>query len=70
MTGSEITTVDKVCAYITRSDRELLVFDGPEHEELQVPKGTIEGDETPLESLHREVMEESGLTTLRSVRYR
>jgi|GEM_PF-1227309 8-oxo-dGTP pyrophosphatase MutT (NUDIX family) len=55
------TTVRKVCAYLTRNDRELLVFDGPGHDDLQIPKGTIEGQEPPREALRREVREESGL---------
>ncbi len=71
MRTAEATYVDKVCAYITRNrddshTRELLVFEGPEHDGLQVPKGTIEDDETPREALHREVQEETGLATLQS----
>ncbi|NHN43091.1 NUDIX domain-containing protein [Halorubellus sp. JP-L1] len=56
------TTVRKVCAYVTRNQEELLVFDGPGHDDPQVPKGTIEGTEPPPQALHREVREESGLT--------
>ncbi len=72
MRTAEATYVDKVCAYITRNRddghaRELLVFEGPEHDGLQVPKGTIEADETPREALHREVDEEAGLSTLESI---
>ncbi|MFC4542076.1 NUDIX domain-containing protein [Halosolutus amylolyticus] len=66
---SDVTYVDKVCAYITRGRDELLVFDGPGHDDLQVPKGTIETDEVPRAALEREVEEESGLSTLRSIRH-
>ncbi|WP_283779038.1 NUDIX domain-containing protein, partial [Lysinibacillus sp. D4B1_S16] len=31
---------------------------------IQVPKGTIEEGETPLEAVKREMLEETGLTTL------
>ena len=55
------TTVRKVCAYITRNGRELLVFDGPEHDAPQIPKGTIEWSEPPRQALRREIHEESGL---------
>lgn len=55
------TTVRKVCAYITRAESELLVFDGPGHDAPQVPKGTIEAGERPRQALNREVREESGL---------
>lgn len=55
------TTVRKACAYVTRDQSELLVFDGPGHDGLQIPKGTIEGTEPPRQALRREVREESGL---------
>ncbi len=60
----EITYIQKACAYITRGTGELLVFDGPGHEGLQIPKGTLEAGESPQEALFREVREESGLGTL------
>ena len=68
----DVIFVPKVCAYITRtrSDSgrpELLVFEGPRHDGLQIPKGTIEDDETVREALDREVEEESGLSTLGAV---
>ncbi|MFC4437787.1 MULTISPECIES: NUDIX hydrolase [Natrialbaceae] len=69
MTEFGATYVPKVCAYITRNERELLVFEGPEHDGLQIPKGTIEAGESRLEALRREVREESGLKTLRAVRH-
>ncbi|APW97481.1 DNA mismatch repair protein MutT [Halobiforma lacisalsi AJ5] len=56
--------VPKACAYITRTTGELLVFEGPGHDGLQIPKGTLEPGESPREALFREVMEESGLSTL------
>lgn len=69
MISNDVTFVQKSCAYVTRAGRELLVFEGPEHDGLQVPKGTIEFGETPREALHREVMEESGLDVRGSTRY-
>lgn len=64
MTRRSVTHVQKACAYLTRDGRELLVFDGPEHAGLQIPKGTVEPDESPREAFHREVREESGLEAL------
>lgn len=62
MHGREPTRVQKACAYITRNDRsELLVFTGPDHSELQIPKGTVESGESPQTAARREVAEESGL---------
>jgi 8-oxo-dGTP pyrophosphatase MutT (NUDIX family) len=58
------THVQKACAYITRENGDLLVFEGPGHDGLQIPKGTLEGGERPREALFREVVEESGLGTL------
>jgi 8-oxo-dGTP pyrophosphatase MutT (NUDIX family) len=56
------TYVRKACAYITRNDRsELLVFRGPGHDGLQVPKGTVEPGESPTAAVKREIAEESGL---------
>jgi putative (di)nucleoside polyphosphate hydrolase len=68
MLGSDVPCVPKVCAYITRNDRELLAFEADGHDGLQIPKGTIESGESPLEALRREVEEESGLTELQSIR--
>jgi len=62
-----VTYVGKVCAYITRDDGEVLVFEGPGHDDVQVPKGTIESGETPRDALYREVIEESGLATFEGV---
>lgn len=66
---SEATTAQKAIAYITRDAHELLVFKGPDYDGLQVPRGTVEEAETPREALFREVVEESGLATLRSTRH-
>ena len=67
MREPETTYVGKACAYITRGGSELLVFEGPGHEGLQIPKGTIEPGERPRSAVFREVREESGLATLSSV---
>ncbi|MFC6785773.1 NUDIX domain-containing protein [Halobaculum halobium] len=67
MTGSETTYVGKACAYITRGRSQLLVFEGPGHDGLQIPKGTIEEGERPRTAVFREVREESGLATLANV---
>lgn len=61
MSSQEVTHVQKACAYVTRDERELLVFEGPEHDGLQVPKGTIEAGENPRTAVLREIAEESGL---------
>ncbi|AEH36619.1 NUDIX hydrolase [Halopiger xanaduensis] len=66
---TDVTYVQKACAYITRGTGELLVFEGPGHDGLQIPKGTLESGETPREALFREVMEESGLTTLNGAQH-
>jgi ADP-ribose pyrophosphatase YjhB (NUDIX family) len=64
MSGRDVTHVEKACAYVTRDGSELLVFEGPGHDGLQVPKGTVEAGERPSEAVQREVVEESGLATL------
>lgn len=69
MATTATTYVQKVCAYITRGDGELLVFEGPGHDGLQIPKGTVEPGEAPREALFREVIEESGLGALASTRH-
>lgn len=53
----------KAFAYIVRvreSTPELLVFVQEMQREVQVPKGTMEPDETPEQAVLREVFEESG----------
>lgn len=64
MSSGEVEYVEKACAYITRNGSELLVFEGPEHDGLQIPKGTIETEEMPREAVYRETVEESGLATV------
>ncbi len=59
---ASVTYVPKVCAYITRNDDELLVFESPEHDGLQIPKGTVDPGEDPRAALCREIVEESGLS--------
>lgn len=61
------TFVQKACAYITRGDRELLVFTGPGHDGYQIPKGTVEPGESPREAVFREIAEESGLGAVSGV---
>ncbi|MBC7220816.1 NUDIX domain-containing protein [Candidatus Bipolaricaulota bacterium] len=56
----------RACAYITRESPDgpqLLVFTHhvPDAPDVQVPGGTIEPDETPLEGALREAREETGL---------
>lgn len=52
----------KSLAYITFKE-ELLVFRQPDFPEagIQVPKGTIEDGDTPLETIIREIEEETGI---------
>ncbi|WP_255195073.1 NUDIX hydrolase [Halorarius litoreus] len=68
MNRAESTFVQKACAYLTRPTGELLVFESPEHDGLQIPKGTVESGETPREAVFREVAEESGLGAFGEVR--
>ncbi|MFC7212731.1 NUDIX domain-containing protein [Saliphagus sp. GCM10025334] len=60
------TYVHKSCAYITRDEAELLAFESPEHDGLQIPKGTIEPGESPRAAVFREIVEESGLSAVGS----
>lgn len=69
MSNSSVTHVKKACAYITRNESELLVFEGPGHDGLQIPKGTVEPGESPREAVCREVIEESGLATFSQPRH-
>jgi 8-oxo-dGTP pyrophosphatase MutT (NUDIX family) len=66
-------TVQKAFSYVTREGQhglELLVF---EHlypkSGVQIPKGTVDEDETPEEAAFREVIEEAGLRNLTLVRH-
>jgi len=65
--------IPKVLAYITRegpAGREVLVFRHRDHPEagVQIPGGTIDAGETPVDALHREILEETGLKSLRVIR--
>ena len=67
MLAHSATYVQKACAYVTRGGSEVLVFEGPNHDGLQIPKGTVEPGETPREAMYREAIEESGLATFEGV---
>jgi ADP-ribose pyrophosphatase YjhB (NUDIX family) len=69
MSAREVKHVEKACAYITRNDSELLVFEGPCHDGLQIPKGTVERGESPVEAVYRETAEESGLAAVTQFRH-
>jgi len=69
MLAHGVTYVEKVCAYITRGGSEVLVFKGPGHDGLQIPKGTIESGEAPREAMYREAIEESGLATFEALEH-
>ncbi len=60
----------KAFAYVTNRGR-LLVFSHPNSPDagMQVPGGTIEGNEQPVDAAMREAQEETGLTDLVLVRY-
>lgn len=63
----------KVFAYILREDgskKQILAFSHKDHPEvpLQVPGGTLEEGEKPIDGLKREVREESGITDLRHIK--
>ena len=63
-------TTRKAMAYVTRDD-ELLVFEHRDFPEvgLQVPAGSVKEEETPGEAVLREVLEETGLSQVRIVRF-
>ncbi|WP_251328454.1 NUDIX hydrolase [Haloplanus pelagicus] len=63
MSLRDVTHVKKACAYVTRNESELLVFEGPGHDGLQIPKGTVEPGERPRDAMVRETVEESGVAT-------
>ncbi|WP_375199309.1 NUDIX hydrolase [Bacillus sp. RS11] len=60
--------VEKAFGYITReheSRLQVLVFEqNTEGAGIQIPKGTVEKGETPLEAVTREMFEETGLSHL------
>ena len=69
MIARDVTYVEKACAYITRDNSELLVFRGPGHEGVQIPKGTVEPRESPREAMYREAIEESGLAAFEGLEH-
>ncbi|MFJ7666227.1 NUDIX domain-containing protein [Lysinibacillus sp. NPDC097195] len=60
--------LEKAFGYITRQyegRRQVLVFEqNTAGAGIQIPKGTVEEGETPLEAVMREMEEETGLTNL------
>lgn len=61
--STQKSVVEKSYAYITRNEEELLVFRGPGHDGLQIPKGTVEPGEDARDAAIRETIEETGLAT-------
>ncbi len=63
MNGCVVKSVEKVVAYITNHGR-LLVFSQPGSPEagIQVPAGTLKGQEDPEAAVLREAEEETGLS--------
>lgn len=56
--------IEKVTAFITRPSQDghdLLLFEHP-HAGVQIPAGTVEDGETPVEAVVREAAEETGLS--------
>lgn len=68
MIEREDTFVQKACVYATRADGAVLVFEGPGHEALQVPKGTVDPGETARKAAFRELAEESGVGAVSGIR--
>jgi ADP-ribose pyrophosphatase YjhB (NUDIX family) len=64
------TVKRKVYAYVTHGDR-LLVFVHPNHPDagVQVPGGTLEEGEEPVDGALREAVEETGRADLEVVRF-
>ena len=63
--------VEKVTAFITHRSKhghDLLLFEHP-HAGVQIPAGTVKGDETPERAVVREAAEETGLTSLPITHY-
>lgn len=63
--------VKKAYGYITRISKqhhEILIFEHPMKEAgIQIPKGTVEHNEMPLDAVKREMAEETGLTQFNDV---
>lgn len=49
-----------VYAVLPERDRVLVTWQGAGHQEFQLPGGGIDPGESPLQALHREVLEETG----------
>lgn len=47
-------------ALLPQGDAFLLTYQGGMHDEFQLPGGGVDPGESPLEALHREVLEETG----------
>ena len=62
--------VAKVFAYITHGN-SILILNHPDHPEagIQVPAGSIEYGESPRNGVLREAFEESGLASIRLIRF-
>ncbi|MCI2400043.1 NUDIX hydrolase [Aliiroseovarius subalbicans] len=58
--GRRYTRRPGVYAILPRGGRMLLTYQGPPHDEIQLPGGGIDPGESPLAALHREVFEETG----------
>lgn len=69
MSERSTTHVAKACAYITRNESELLVFEEADCDGFQIPKGTVEPGESPREATYREAIEESGLAAFGELRH-
>ena len=51
----------KACACLVDAQGRLLVFQHPEDQVMQLPKGTVEPGEAPEAAVRRELLEESGI---------
>ncbi|GAC1389944.1 MAG: hypothetical protein NVSMB34_02540 [Variovorax sp.] len=56
-----MTAVHKACACLVDAQGRLLVFFHPGDLGMQLPKGTVEADESPQNAARRELLEESGI---------
>lgn len=56
------TTRHGVYAIILRAKKILITFQGPPHDEYQLPGGGVDTGESYMHALHREALEETGWT--------
>jgi 8-oxo-dGTP pyrophosphatase MutT (NUDIX family) len=66
-----VTAIEKITAFVTRetvSGIDLLLFEHP-YAGIQIPAGTVNQGETPLEAALREVAEETGLSPVEYRQY-